>query len=158
MSINLNSALQKQLPESFELMSRGMYYGDGLFETIRLFKGCMPFLPLHWERLAAGMRFLGFEMPDYWSADYFKKEILKITQGNARVRINVWRSPGGYYFPTDNSPNFLITAAPLDEDVFTMNKTGLVLRQCERVRLPIDMLSGLKIGRASCRERVCMLV
>lgn len=58
--------------------------------------------------------------------------------------MNVWRSPGGLYAPSDNAPNFLITAAPLDSNAFNWHETGLDVRQCERVRLPIDALSGLK--------------
>ncbi len=144
MSINLNEVLLDNLPEPLALSSRGLYYGDGLFETIRVFRGAIPFMHLHWERLEAGLKVLGFEIPAFWSGNFFEQEILKITQGNARVRISVWRSAGGFFFPTDNSPNFLITAAPLDTPVFSWQETGLKIRQCDSVRLPIDALSGLK--------------
>lgn len=136
--------MQEHLPASMEQSSRALFYGDGLFETIRVFRGLIPFMHLHWARLEAGLKVLGFEIPAFWSADFFEKEILKVTQGNARVRISVWRAPGGFYFPTDNRPSFLITAVPLDSDVFIWQETGLTIRQSERVRLTVDDLSGLK--------------
>lgn len=126
------------------MSSRAIFYGDGLFETIRVFRGKIPFMPLHWERLANGLSILGFEIPPEWSAIFFEKEILRVAQANARVRISVWRAPGGFYAPTDNTPNFLITATPMESDVFNWQETGLTIRLSERVRLPIDALSGLK--------------
>lgn len=144
MSINLNSIIAASLPEALSMSSRAIFYGDGLFETIRVFRGKIPFMPLHWERLANGLSILGFEIPSEWSAIFFEKEILRVAQGNARVRISVWRAPGGFYAPTDNTPNFLITATPMESDVFNWQETGLTIRLCERVRLPIDALSGLK--------------
>lgn len=144
MSINLNSEILADLPESLVQSSRAMDFGDGLFETIRVFKGCIPFLHLHWARLEAGMHVLGFDIPEAWSEAFFRREILKIVQGNARVRIRVWRSPGGLYFPTDNRPIFQITASALDSATFNLSKTGLKVRRCDKVRLPLDALSGLK--------------
>jgi len=144
MSINLNSVLLPGLPEPLALASRGLLYGDGLFETIRVFSGRIPFLHLHWQRLEAGLRVLSFDIPAEWSAAFFEKEILKLSPVNARIRISVWRSDGGFYFPANNKPNFFITAAPLDDDGFTWQDAGLKIRRCERVQLPVDAVSGLK--------------
>ncbi len=144
MSMNLNSTLLEALPEPLELASRGLYYGDGLFETIRVFRGRVPFMQLHWARLENGLKVLGFEVPVFWSAGFFEAEILRTVVGNARVRLIVWRSPGGLWGPTDNRPNFLITAAALESDVFAWQETGLNVRFCAGLQLPIDALSGLK--------------
>ncbi len=142
--MNLNSNLRETLPEPLELASRGFFYGDGLFETIRVFRGRVPFMHLHWARLETGLKVLGFEVPAFWSAVFFEAEILRTVERNARVRLIVWRSPGGFWGPTDNSPNFLITAAALESDVFVWQEAGLHVRQCAGVQLPLDALSGLK--------------
>jgi len=144
LSMNLNSTLLDTMPAHFEQLSRGFLYGDGLFETIRVFRGRVPFMHLHWARLEAGLKVLGFEVPAFWSADFFVQEILRTVRGNARVRISVWRAPGGLFFPTDNRPNFLITATALESDVFVWQETGLAVRHCLGVQLAIDALSGLK--------------
>jgi branched-chain amino acid aminotransferase len=145
MSNNLNGNISRSTSDSFDQFSRGFFYGDGLFESIRVFDGIVPFIHLHWERLEKGMRLLGFNIPSDWSGDFFRNEILKITSGNARVKISVWRSPGGLYHPTDQTPNFLITANPLDSNCFKWLDDGLNIGQCTSVKLPIDTLSGLKV-------------
>jgi branched-subunit amino acid aminotransferase/4-amino-4-deoxychorismate lyase len=106
MSNNLNGNISRSTSDSFDQFSRGFFYGDGLFESIRVFDGIVPFIHLHWERLEKGMRLLGFNIPSDWSGDFFRNEILKITSGNARVKISVWRSPGGLYHPTDQTRIF----------------------------------------------------
>ena len=98
----------------------------------------------HWERLEAGLKQLGFRVPELWSAAFFEQEILRITAENARVRLSVWRSPGGLFYPTSKNAEYLVTTSPLENARFELNKTGLRLQQCERVRLPVDGLSGLK--------------
>jgi branched-chain amino acid aminotransferase len=144
MSINFNGKVLSTHPEMLDHSWRGLCYGDGLFETIRMFNGHLPFMPLHWERLLTGLNTLGFEVPEHWSPEFFTREITATVNGNARIRITVYRSAGGFFAPTDNTPNFLITAVPLDSGVFKWQDTGLNVRQCERVKLPVDTLSGIK--------------
>ncbi|MBC7774979.1 MAG: aminotransferase class IV family protein [Phycisphaerae bacterium] len=143
--VNLNGQLLPILPDSFALLQRATYYGDGLFETLRAFEGQVPFWPLHWERFSNGLKVLGFEVPSHWTSDYFIKEILKTSPHNARIRLTVWRSLGGLYLPTDNTPQFLVTTEPLQSGVFEGLGSGLEVCLCETVRLPVDSLSGIKI-------------
>lgn len=142
--VNLNGQLLPALPESFALLQRALFYGDGLFETLRAFEGQVPFWSLHWERFSNGLQVLGFETPTHWTADYFEKEIIRTSPRNARIRLTVWRAPGGLYFPTDNTPHFLVTAEPLQSGVFDGLGPGLEVCLCETVRLPVDSLSGIK--------------
>ena len=148
MSINFNSELLDHLPESLALAQRALYYGDSLFETIRVFNGRIPFMRLHWGRLSEGLQRMGYSVPTDWSADYFKHQIQRIAPANARVRWMVWRSPGGLYRPTDDTPQFLLTVQELDSSVFDWNTRGLSIGLCRSVRLPMDALSGLKAPNA----------
>jgi branched-chain amino acid aminotransferase len=143
--VNLNGQLFPNAPESFALLQRAAFFGDGLFETIRAFEGKIPFWSLHWERFSSGLKVLGFEVPTSWTADYFEKEIAKTCPGNARIRLTVWRAPGGLYLPTDNTPQYLVTTEPLQSGVFEWFGAGLEVCLCETVRLPVDSLSGIKI-------------
>jgi branched-chain amino acid aminotransferase len=145
MSINLNGTVYPALPEEVSNVTRAMFYGDGLFETIRVFKGRLPFLGLHWDRLQNGLKTLGFEVPAHWSSEFFGRQILQTTQGNARVRLTVWRTSGGFFLPSDNSPQFLITSSTLDKDWADLPDKGLSLQLCDKVQLPTDQLAGLKI-------------
>jgi len=142
--VNLNGQLLPTPPESFALLQRAAYYGDGLFESIRAFEGQTPFWPLHWERLSNGLSVLGLEIPPAWTEGYFEQEIARASQRNARIRLMVWRAPGGLYLPQDNTPQFLITAEPLQSGAFEWDGAGLDVCLCETVRLPVDSLSGVK--------------
>lgn len=121
-----------------------MYYGDALFETIRVFEGRAPYLRAHVARLTGGLRLLGFEVPDEWSADFFLDHLQKIAPRNARVRLTVWRAPGGLYLPADNTPHWLLAAGALEHDRFVWPERGLLLGVCASVRLPVDAYSNLK--------------
>lgn len=146
--VNLNGTLLDALPAPLQLAQRGLWYGDGLFETIRVFGGKIPLLPQHWERLSAGLRAMRYAVPAGWSAVFFQKHILRMAPPNARVRLTVWRSPGGLYAPTDAAPQFLLTASVLDSDQFEWPEKGVSIGLCESVRLPVDALSGLKAPNA----------
>jgi len=142
--INLNGQALDNLPELLEQAQRALYYGDALFETLRVFDRHLPFLNRHWDRLASGMRLIGFEFPDYWDAVFFDTQIRRISPPNARVRLTVWRSPGGRYAPMNNVPQFLITAEGLPAAILEWPEFGLELGVCESVCLPVDEFSNLK--------------
>ena len=144
MSVILNGQALDRLPEPLALVQRGLFYGDTLFESIRVFGGRIPLWEQHWARLTAGLRVMGYAIPAYWTGHYFKEQVLRAAGPNARVRWTVWRSPGGLYAPENNVPNFLLTAQVLESEVYEWNKTGISLGLCSVVRLPVDTLSGLK--------------
>lgn len=143
--VNFNGQLLQDCPESFVLLQRAAFYGDGLFETVRAFNGQIPFWSLHWDRFSTGLKVLGFEVPSHWTTDYFEKALIQISPPNARIRLTAWRSPGGFYLPTDNSPLFLVTTEPLKSSVFEWDTSGLEVSICETIRIPLDSLSGIKM-------------
>jgi len=143
--VNLNGQLLSALPEPLAEAQRAFYYGDGLFETIRVFDGQAPNWPDHWQRLSRGFMSLGFTPPVTWTESFFKTEIKRILVPNARIRLMVWRSPGGFYLPTQHHPQFLITSEPLASDRYEWVEQGLTMSLCSSVKLPVDTLSGLKM-------------
>ncbi|MBD2752854.1 aminotransferase class IV [Spirosoma sp. BT704] len=107
------------LPETtFQLSAndRAFQYGDGLFETIRYANGQLWFWADHFARLSAGMAALQLIRPTGFTAETVYQCILQLLSANelthqsARVKIQVWRQPGGLYTPTVNTTNILITA------------------------------------------------
>lgn len=147
--VNLNARLVNELPEGLSLVQRGLYYGDALFESIRVFGGRVPLLERHWDRLARGMVLMGYRIPEGWSADFFGREMLRTAPPDARVRLTVWRAPGGLYLPENDDPQFLITATGLETGVFEWPSACLRVGLCGSVRLPVDALSGLKTLNAA---------
>ncbi len=144
MHINWNGRILARLPDCWAEAQRALFYGDALFETIRAFEGRLPLLARHWERLHDGLTRLGFELSPEWDAVFFEKNIQAISPPNARIRLMVWRSAGGYYLPVNHQPQFLITAEPLPSGAFEWPDKGLTLGVSAWVRLPIDAYSNLK--------------
>lgn len=144
MAVNYNGQHFRELPEHLVPVSRAIFYGDMLFETIRVFDDRLPFLDRHWSRLEAGLRAMGFVLPAHWNAAFFERQIRTVATTNARVRLSVWRAPGGLYLPENNDPQFLISSLPLEQNQYAWPETGLVLGVSDRVRLPVDTLSNFK--------------
>ena len=63
MLVFLNGRFIAEKKAAVSVFDRGFLYGDGLFETIRIFNG-RPFCwQLHWERLQHGAGFLKIKLP-----------------------------------------------------------------------------------------------
>lgn len=149
MKVNFNGDLLEQLPEHLQQVQRALYYGDALFESIRVCGGVMPLFEWHWERLLGGMQLMGFEIPSWWTMDFVKREIKKITGLNARVRLTLWRAPGGLYLPENNNFRFLITTKAMETENYEWHSIGLKTGLCGDVRLPVDRYSGIKTLNAA---------
>ncbi|WP_080238970.1 aminotransferase class IV [Spirosoma rigui] len=97
---------------------RAFQYGDGLFETIRYERNTIWFWPDHYARLTAGARALHLRLPDNTTEASLYELLIKLIEVNrlrdqtARIKLQVWRQPGGLYTPDTNLANLLITARP----------------------------------------------
>ncbi len=149
MRVNWDGQLLEHLPEALATAQRALFYGDALFETMRVSDGKIPLLKRHWERLHHGLTLLGFAIPSEWSHFFWEKNILSVAPLNARIRLTVWRAAGGHYCPTANQTHFLITAEPLAGPAFEWLNAGLTLGTCTSVQLPVDAYSNLKTLNAA---------
>ena len=104
---------------------RAFQYGDGVFETLRYQNGRVWFWPEHMARLAGGMAALQLNWPLTTTAAWLHEQVLTLLAANnlthqtARVKIQVWRQPGGLYTPVTNNANWLITAHPTTDFAIT---------------------------------------
>ncbi|MBL7775283.1 MAG: aminotransferase class IV, partial [Saprospiraceae bacterium] len=139
-----NGTLLDPPPPGLLEVQRGLFYGDGLFESMRMLEGALPLWPRHFRRLQLGMRILGLEGPPGWQAADWEREIRAVASGNARIRLTVWRAPGGLYLPADNRLQFMVGVQAMDSSVWAWPETGIRLGLAEGLRLPVDAWSGLK--------------
>ncbi len=128
----------------FHATNRGVAYGDGLFETIRMIEGSIPFLSSHYNRLLKGMSYLGFDIPKTFTQAFLKAEIKKVSAGNSRIRITLTRTKGGKYLPTINNFNYLIESESLGKSEFELNSKGKRIDIFKREYLTCTPLSNLK--------------
>lgn len=108
---------------SFEVgfSDRAFFYGDGVFETIRVMNTRASFLEHHLDRLFNAMKFFGLD-----STHLNKNELIHliselisfnfITSG--RIRLQVWRKTSGYYLPDNQDISWLATIVKLDENQY----------------------------------------
>jgi branched-chain amino acid aminotransferase len=93
--------------------NRGILYGDGVFETIRVAKGKPLFFDDHHKRLIEGCRLLRLNLPDGCQKEALKKLIETTITTDSRVRLTVWRQCGGFYTPESNDSSWLLTFSEL---------------------------------------------
>lgn len=95
---------------------RAFQYGDGLFETIRYENNHIWFWPDHYDRLTQGMAALSLDLPTDFTSDILHQHLLDLldrnglSNGPARLKLQVWRQPGGLYTPTTGAAHWLLTA------------------------------------------------
>jgi len=129
---------------------RGFSYGDGLFETIIYNKQKIRFLKDHLRRLKKGMKAFGFEGANGIKKDLIKHQILSLIHNNqltgkVKIKIQVWRRPGGLYRPNNNHFNILISVKDEPEDFhFNALKIGF----SEKVSLSYSEFSRYKTSNA----------
>ncbi|MDF4003160.1 aminodeoxychorismate lyase [Luteibacter sp. PPL552] len=123
---------------------RGVAYGDGLFETLRVVEGHMPLWDRHMARLRAGCERLGLPSPD---ADTLRVEIGRLCHDlpDAVVRVTWTRGEGerGYALPASAKPTLVVQVAPLALDPAAY-RDGIAVRLCETPLALQPALAGMK--------------
>ena len=129
--------------------NRGLRYGDGIFETLKVKNGQVILEDEHFARLWNGMQVLQFEIPKHFSPEKLKKEILQLVEKNghgngARIRLNIFRGDGGLYDAKNHTPNYVIQTWALPVDNGQWNSNGLVAGIYEDAKKSCDIISNLK--------------
>jgi len=137
--------------------SRAVAYGDGLFETMRVHAGAIPWWDAHWRRLAAGAQRLRMPLPDPSRA---RAEAATLFEdgGDGVLKLLVSRAAGsrGYSPSTHRDSAWMIARFPLPEGT----AGGLRARWCETRMSLQPALAGFKhcnrleqiLARAECDD------
>jgi 4-amino-4-deoxychorismate lyase len=137
----LNGRLVAPHDAVIPMNDRGLLYGDGLFETMRLSNGQVQFIDDHLQRLADGCKRLKIDVPDMTLLHY---ELQKLV-GNHRdavLKLVVTRGGGGrgYRPPVDAQPLRLWQLfAPVSNDT-----QPLTVRWCETRLARNALFAGMK--------------
>ncbi|MEP7277610.1 MAG: aminotransferase class IV [Bacteroidota bacterium] len=128
--------------------NRGLRYGDGLFETLRMSAGTIHFIDWHMQRMFTGLHLLHFELPEYFTPEYITRQADAICRKNkhlaARIRITIIRGNGTPYTPEDHFPHCIIQSWPLAANGLPLNDKGLVTGLYPDAKKAIDTFSTLK--------------
>ena len=128
-TVCLNGQLVAAAHARVSVFDRGFLYGDGLFETVRAYRGQVFALDAHLERLRASADFFGIPMPPVdWQhtiAALLRRN--RLLAGDASVRMTLTRGPArpGLLPPPRGRPTVLIAAAPIDPRIARAQRRGV---------------------------------
>lgn len=124
---------------------RGCAYGDGVFETLLVADGKMPWWDAHLARLQRGCKRLRIEAPD---ANLLQAEAQALAAGEARAVLKLVVTRGaagrGYAVPSVAAPTRILSLHPAPEASPDAHERGIRLHSCH-TRLAIQpQLAGIK--------------
>ena len=122
-------------------LDRGLAYGQGVFETIRVFEGKAPLLDYHLQRLAQGMQALLISGDSGVIGDQLSHFLSKQeANGIAKVIVTAGVGGRGYQQPEQAQANVILQWHPLPSAV----QTPLTVRICDYQLPESPMLAGIK--------------
>lgn len=147
--VNNNGKIWPRESAQITSQSRAFMYGDGVFESIRVFNGKAINLNAHFMRLKKGAEALCIDIPVFFDSTFLSlkiEELLMLSKlfEGGRCRVSLDRMEGGYYKPEQNSGVFFIEVLPLEDNDFQSNYKGLVVDVYKEIRLNKSFLSSFK--------------
>lgn len=145
--INYNGGFYRADSPLLTVSTRGLRYGDGLFETILVQDGRIRLWDFHIDRLLGGMRLLRLQ-PLVTPADLALQIGDLCTKnghsGLVRVRLMVFRGEGTLFDASPEESNVVIESAPLVPEEVAFNESGLRVGLYTEGCKACDPLSNLK--------------
>lgn len=142
MKICFNGAFVPAEQPVLPVQNRSFKWGDGLFETMKVFRGRLLLASAHFERLFAGLQLLQITCADSFTPQVLTSQVLKLCTENdclnsARVRLSVFRMDS-------NIAGYSIEATPLAEETNQWQRDGLILCLYPFARKSADAFANLK--------------
>lgn len=132
---------------SISLENRAFLYGDGLFESVKVFNGRAFNLDAHLNRMFEGVKFLNLDLR--MRKEDMQNQINLLLKENsisdaAYLKIMVFRNEGGKYLPINNQSSYLIITETDSRKQFELNKNGIELGLFSAQLKPMSKLSNFK--------------
>jgi len=123
---------------------RGLNYGHGLFETIRLSNGSVPLWSHHFSRLTGGSAKLGIKIDNRLLQSYLE-QLTTACPADGIIKIIVTAGSGGRgYRSSSLHPNYMLQWFPLPEHPASHQQLGITLKFCQHHLLHSPQLAGIK--------------
>ena len=127
------SILNKEIVKSDEIKlsdtNRGYLYGDGFFETVKIFNSKLFNFKNHFQRISRSIKLLDLEFN--FSIFALENMIMKVIDKNkikdGSVRVTIYRDSFGKYLPESNKTSFHIVSSIDDKNLFILNNDPLSL-------------------------------
>lgn len=137
-------AIAENAPE-LALYSSAFKYGDGLFETIRIYRGKPLFLAEHFKRLFAGMYFFNYRFEEEVFQNTVTASIYQLIIAenlhHARVRLQIFRADS----TLDRKAQYIMEGIPLLDDYYSALRL-YALTEFRLLPLQFSPISGFKLS------------
>lgn len=138
---------------AINIADRGLAYGDGLFETMRVVQGQIPFLKWHLKRFLKGVEVLGLGREEDLQRDFLKFLTIALDEiktdaclDTSIIKLIVTRGNNGrgYVPPIDPQCQFVVQVFDKPAYPDSYRQQGIVLKQCEYRLAYQPQLAGIK--------------
>lgn len=125
----LNNKIVSESQAKVSVWDRGFLYGDGVYETLRVYQGKIFRAKEHWKRLNHSLEGLRLKIP--WTAQKLTEFCTKTARANrlqeCLIRVTITRGVGelGYDPATCKKPTLAILAVPVRSDLEELWKKGV---------------------------------
>ena len=128
-----------------DVHDRGLQYGDGLFETLRVERGHPLFLAEHLDRLGRGCARLQIPFTDYAGLDSEVRALCRLRQqGILKIQLTRGSGERGYRFAKTLVPTRILTLSAWPEQLDRYRQTGVRVRLCATRLAANPVLAGIK--------------
>ena len=147
--VNYNGTIQNSSTINIE-NNRGFLVGDSVFETIKVLNNKVLFLEDHYFRLMASMRIFRMEIPMNFTMEFFEEQILLLIYSDTnettsyRVRFSVYRKGNGFYLPSTNDVEYVITSSTLENDLYNIEDKAYEVELYKDAYITKQLFSTLK--------------
>lgn len=142
MNICVNGSFFSAEVPLLTVQNRSYKWGDGVFETMKVFRGKLLLESLHFERLFTSLRLLQIEMNNSFTQNGLTTQVLELCRQNnclslARIRLAVYRDE-------KNTTGYSIEATSLTEEVNQWSNEGQEIVLYPFARKSMDAFATLK--------------
>lgn len=123
---------------------RGLAYGDGLFETLRVTRGSAALLERHLQRLSRGASVLRIALDMPLIRAELEAAALELNQGLLKLVITRGEAGRGYAMPEQAAPTRILYLSPLPEYPPANRQQGVRLYPCTTRLGDQPLLAGIK--------------
>lgn len=136
-----------QAVEALSPLDRGLAYGDGVFETIRIIHHEPVLMAYHWARLSAGCAQLGLPDLAFWRqafTDFLAELPREYQNGVLRLQVTRGVSQRGYLPDPDAVPTFILSWHGAAEYPRQWSSDGIEITQLSTPLAQQPRLAGIK--------------
>jgi len=126
------------------IQDRGFSFGDGLFETMRIYKQHIPLIDRHFKRLNSSLQKLDI----FFNTNEVKRKCQKIANehNDATLKVIITRgqTERGYGTPHNTRPNIAISLFDRSKELSASTQDGIKIYVCQTQLARQPLLAGLK--------------